>query len=56
MIEAEVIDNLDLGTHTVFMGDVANSEAMNEGTPLTYRYYHTHLKGKTPPNAQSLTK
>jgi len=56
MIEAEVIDNIDLGTHTIFVGDVVNSEVMNQGTPLTYKYYHEHLKGKTPPNAPSFTK
>jgi len=53
MIEAEVIDNIDLGTHTIFIGDVVNSEILKEGTPLTYKHYHEHLKGKTPPNAPS---
>ncbi len=53
MIEAEVIDTIDLGTHTIYVGDVVNSEVLEEGTPLTYRYYHEHLKGKTPPNAPS---
>jgi ferric-chelate reductase [NAD(P)H] len=53
MIEAEVIDTIDLGTHTIFVGDVVNSETLKEGIPLTYRYYHEHLKGKTPPNAPS---
>jgi len=53
MIEAEVIDHIDLGTHTIFIGDVVNAEMLKEGTPLTYKYYHEHLKGKTPPNAPS---
>ena len=56
MIEAEVIDTIDLGTHTIFVGSVVNSEVMNKGTPLTYKHYHEHLKGKTPPNAPSFTK
>lgn len=56
MIEAEVIDNIDLGTHTIFLGDVVNSEVLNKGIPLTYKHYHEHLKGKTPPNAPSFTK
>jgi ferric-chelate reductase [NAD(P)H] len=55
-IEAKVIDNIDLGTHTIFVGDVVASEVMNKGTPLTYKYYHEHLKGKTPPNAPSFAK
>jgi ferric-chelate reductase [NAD(P)H] len=53
MIEAEVFDNIDLGTHTIFIGDVVNSEILKQGTPLTYRHYHEHLKGRTPPNAPS---
>jgi len=53
MIEAEVIDDIDLGTHTIFVGDVMNSEVLKQGTPLTYKHYHQHLKGKTPPNAPS---
>ncbi|MEW5735829.1 MAG: flavin reductase family protein [Thermodesulfobacteriota bacterium] len=51
MIEASVINHIDIGTHTIFVGDVVNSEVLQEGTPLTYRYYHEHLRGKTPPNA-----
>ena len=53
MIEAEVFDTIDLGTHSIFVGDVVNSEMLQEGTPLTYKYYHEQLKGKTPPNAPS---
>lgn len=56
MIEAEVIDDIDLGTHTIFVGDVVNSEVLKEGTPLTYKHYHQHLKGKTPPNAPSFER
>jgi ferric-chelate reductase [NAD(P)H] len=50
-LEAEVIDQVDLGTHTVFIGNVVRSEVLNEGTPLTYQYYHKVLKGKSTPNA-----
>lgn len=55
VLEAEVIDNIDLGTHTVFIGNVFSSEVLNGGSHLTYQYYHTVLKGKSPPNAQPLT-
>ena len=55
MIEAEVINNIHLGTHTIFIGNVLNSEVLKKGTPLTYRFYYEHLKGKTPPNAPSFT-
>ena len=51
VLEAEVIDLIDLGTHTVFIGNVLSSEVLKTGTPLTYQYYHRVLKGKSPPNA-----
>jgi ferric-chelate reductase [NAD(P)H] len=51
VLEAEVIDQVDLGTHTVFIGNVVSSKVLKEGTPLTYQYYHQILKGKSPPNA-----
>ena len=51
VLEAETIDQVDLGTHTVFIGSVVSSEVLKEGIPLTYQYYHKVLKGKSPPNA-----
>jgi len=51
VLEAEVINQIDLGTHTVFIGNVVSSEVLKEGTPLTYEYYHRVLKGKSSPNA-----
>ena len=45
VLEAEVFDQIDLGTHTVFIGNVVSSEVLKEGVPLTYQYYHTVLKG-----------
>jgi len=51
VLEAEVINQIDLGTHTVFIGNVVSSEVLKEGPPLTYQYYHQVLKGKSPPNA-----
>jgi ferric-chelate reductase [NAD(P)H] len=52
-LEARVINQIDLGSHTVFIADVVNTEIFKEGNPLTYRYYHENLRGKTPPNAPS---
>jgi ferric-chelate reductase [NAD(P)H] len=51
VLEAEVIDHIDLGSHTIFVGTVVNSEVLREGSPLTYEYYHQTLKGKSPPSA-----
>jgi flavin reductase (DIM6/NTAB) family NADH-FMN oxidoreductase RutF len=51
LLEARVIDQIDLGTHTIFIGDVVNAEVLKEGRPLTYRYYQESLKGKAPATA-----
>jgi ferric-chelate reductase [NAD(P)H] len=51
VLEAEVIDRLDLGSHTIFIADVLSSEVLKPGRPLTYQFYHEHLKGKSPKNA-----
>lgn len=52
-MEVKVCHSVDVGTHTVFIGDVtdANTLCCEHGTPLTYEYYHTVIKGKTPPGA-----
>ncbi len=54
-LEAEVFEQIDLGSHTVFIGNVVNSEVLTTGRPLTYRYYHENLKGKPSKNAPTYT-
>jgi ferric-chelate reductase [NAD(P)H] len=56
VLEAKVIDQIDLGSHTLFVGEVVSSEVIKEGSPLTYQYYHENLKGKSPPNAPTFNK
>jgi ferric-chelate reductase [NAD(P)H] len=51
VLEAQVISDIDLGTHTIFIGDTVNSEVIKAGRPLTYQFYHENLKGKSPPAA-----
>jgi ferric-chelate reductase [NAD(P)H] len=55
VLEAKVFDQIDLGTHTIFIGDSVNSEVLKTGRPLTYHYYHEKLKGKSPPSAPTYT-
>ena len=45
-LEAVVIDKIDVGTHTLFVGEVISSRIIKEGNPITYLHYHTALKGK----------
>jgi ferric-chelate reductase [NAD(P)H] len=51
LLEVKVFDCIDLGTHSIFIGDVVFSEVLKTGQPLTYHFYHEVLKGKSPPNA-----
>ncbi|MFH1826258.1 MAG: rubredoxin [bacterium] len=55
-IEAEVIGQLDAGTHTVFLGKVVEAETLNSAEPMTYAYYHDVKRGKTPKNAATYIK
>ena len=55
VLEAEVFDQIDLGSHTIFVGNAVNSELLRDGRPLTYQYYREFLKGKSPPNAPTYT-
>ena len=49
----KLIDTVDVGTHFLFVGDVVDAQKLSDEEPLTYSYYHSTLKGKTPPKASS---
>lgn len=46
-----VIGTMETSTHTVFLGEVVAAEALSEEVPMTYRYYHEVIRGKSPRNA-----
>ena len=47
----ELKEQMNAGTHTVFLGQVANAALQSEAEPMTYAYYHSVIKGKSPKNA-----
>ncbi len=51
IFEARVTGQIDVGSHTIFIGAPLNSEVIRDGRPLTYQYYHQVMKGKSPPTA-----
>ena len=53
VVACEVVQTLDVGTHTIFVGEVKDAEVLSDAEALTYAYYHGVLKGKTPPKASS---
>lgn len=50
-LEAKVINSLDVGTHTLFVGEVVDAQALKDGEPMTYAYYHEIKGGKAPKSA-----
>jgi len=55
-IEAELINSLNLGSHTVFIGKVISAEILKEDEPMTYAYYHNIKKGISTENAPTYIK
>lgn len=55
-LEARVINEVDCGSHSLFLGEVTDSEILKEGKPMTYAYYHHVKKGLTPKNAPTFIK
>lgn len=53
VVACKVVKTLDVGTHTIFVGTVEDAKVLSDAHPMTYEYYHTVLKGKTPPKASS---
>ena len=47
-LEVRVIQQIDVGTHTIFIGEVIAAEVITEETPMTYAYYHKVKRGTTP--------
>lgn len=51
---AQVVQTVDLGTHTLFIADVAGEKVLDETASATYAYYFEHIKPK--PEAKPKTK
>ena len=47
-LEIRVEKEVDMGTHTVFIGEIVDGDIMSDGEPMTYAYYHLVKKGKAP--------
>lgn len=43
-ISADVIETVDLGTHTLFIADVTDGAVLTDDESATYDYYHKHIK------------
>jgi len=52
-LEAEVLQKLDVGTHTLFIGKLVAAEVLSNDPVMTYEYYHQVKRGTTPKSAPS---
>ena len=50
-LEAKVVNQVDVGSHTIFIGELVGAEVIKEGEPMTYAYYHQVKRGTTPKTA-----
>lgn len=51
VMDFKVIDEVDVATHRMFIGELVESFMVTPGVPMTYAYYQEHLRGRTPPTA-----
>jgi flavin reductase (DIM6/NTAB) family NADH-FMN oxidoreductase RutF/rubredoxin len=52
-LEAKTIGQVEVGTHTIFLGEIIGADILQEGDPMTYAYYHQVKRGTTPKSAPS---
>jgi flavin reductase (DIM6/NTAB) family NADH-FMN oxidoreductase RutF/rubredoxin len=50
-IEATLINHIDVFTHTIFIGEVVDTDILSEKEPMTYSYYHEVKGGLSPKTA-----
>jgi len=54
-LEVKVFDQIDVGTHTIFIGKIEEAEIISDKNPMTYEYYHKVKKGVSPKTAPTYT-
>jgi flavin reductase (DIM6/NTAB) family NADH-FMN oxidoreductase RutF/rubredoxin len=52
-LEARVINQVEVGTHTIFIGELVGADVLKAGEPMTYAYYQQVKRGTTPRTAPS---
>lgn len=46
VISCKVVESMDLGSHTMFIGEVLDAKLLSENAPLTYADYQNRVKPK----------
>jgi len=55
-LEVNVTQEVDVGTHALFIGEIVEAEVISEETCMTYAHYHIVKRGTTPKSAPSYIK
>ena len=55
-LEVRVDKEVDVGTHTIFIGEVVAADVLNDKTCMTYAYYQQVKRGVTPKTAPTYTE
>ncbi len=50
-LEASVVDKIDVGTHTIFIGKITDAAILTKESVMTYEYYHEVKGGYSPKTA-----
>ncbi len=52
-VVCKVINQMDCGTHTVFLGEAVDYDVLCSDKQMTYESYHKVIKGKAPSSART---
>ncbi|MBQ4123635.1 hypothetical protein IJD44_07960, partial [bacterium] len=50
-ITLNIIKEVELETHTLFIAKITGGDILNNDIPMTYKYYHEVIKGRAPEKA-----
>ncbi len=50
-LQCKLIKQMEVATHTIFLGEVIASDKISDSEPMTYAYYHKVKNGKSPKKA-----
>jgi rubredoxin len=51
--EVKVVDEVDVNSHTIFIGEIVDAEVLRNEECMTYNYYRQVKRGATPKSAPS---
>ena len=49
LISGRIVDEVDCGTHTLFIAEVTEAQTLSDEKSVTYQYYFDHIKPKPQP-------